>query len=264
MMNNPLVTILIANHNYGKYIESCIKSAQNQTYQNIKIIVVDDASTDNSREIIDKLADKDFRITTKCLSTCVGASEARNIAIRQCLNETDYFLILDADDEARTTKVAEMLQVIQTSNAIGCVYGDYDILNVETGNIIREFKEPYSLKRLQQDCIVHSASLISKEALETTKELYEFGNISFYDKRLHGPANQTFQGCCEDFDLWLRIAERFIIVHIPKSLSLVRVHPHNASKIEKVQPVWQTNWSLMQQKVTQRRNANNSNKTNQE
>lgn len=259
MSSNPRCTILVANHNYGTFLTSCIQSAQNQTYQNIKIVVVDDASTDNSREIIEGLADKDFRIQPIYLKECQGASEARNIGIRSIWDETDYFLILDADDEARPTKVEEMIKVAEMSNAIGIVCSDYDILNMETGNLIREFKEPYSLKRIQQECIIHSNSLISKAALDRVKEEID-GGISFYDKRLHGPANQDFIGCVEDWDLWIRLTEHFMCVHIPKPLSLARVHPHNASKIEKVQPVWQKNWTLIQQKAQQRRNANNVNK----
>lgn len=252
---NPVVSFIVANHNYGHYLEACIKSAQSQTYPNIKIVVVDDASTDNSREIIEKLANEDFRIIPIYLKECVGASEVRNIAIRQVWNETDYFMILDADDEARPTKVVEFLNKAIQSPQIGVIYSDYDILNVETGNLIREFKEPYDLRRLNQDCIVHSASLISKVALDKTKEIDNRGQVSFYDKRLHGPATSSFIGCCEDFDLWLRISRHFMIVHVPKPLSLVRVHSNNASKIEKVNPVWESNWKLMQQK-----RVSNSNK----
>ena len=50
--NNPLVSILINNYNYGYFLGAAIESALSQTYQNIEIIVVDDGSTDNSREII--------------------------------------------------------------------------------------------------------------------------------------------------------------------------------------------------------------------
>lgn len=256
MDKQPLVSIIIATHNYGIYLESCIKSAINQTYPNIKIVVIDDASTDNSKEIIERLSEQDFRIVPIYLDKCQGASEARNIGIRQVWNETDYFLILDADDEAKPTKVQEFLQKILASPQIGLVYGDYQILNTETGNLINEFKESYDLRELNQRCIIHSASLISKAALDAVKEVDENGLMSIYDKRLHGPANQEFIGCCEDWDLWGRISERYMCIHVAKPLSLVRVHPKNASKIEKVNPVWQSNWNLIQQKRAMRANIN--------
>jgi len=52
----PLVSIIIDNYNYGRFIQDAIESALNQTYPNIEVIVVDDGSTDNSREIISRYA----------------------------------------------------------------------------------------------------------------------------------------------------------------------------------------------------------------
>ena len=54
MNKDPLVTIYITNHNYGKFIEKSIKSAINQSYENIEIIIVDDCSNDNSKKVLDK------------------------------------------------------------------------------------------------------------------------------------------------------------------------------------------------------------------
>ena len=61
-MSEPLVSFVVANYNYSAYLESCLLSAMNQTYKNILIVVIDDASTDNSREIIERLAKTDSRI----------------------------------------------------------------------------------------------------------------------------------------------------------------------------------------------------------
>jgi glycosyltransferase involved in cell wall biosynthesis len=55
---HPLVSILINNYNYGRFLTEAIDSALNQTYSNIEVIVVDDGSTDNSQEIIKSYQDK--------------------------------------------------------------------------------------------------------------------------------------------------------------------------------------------------------------
>lgn len=255
-MSNPRCSIIIANYNYSAFLRQCLNSALNQDYLDIKVVVVDDASTDNSREIIEEFAEKDFRVIPIFNQKCLGASEARNIAIRKVWDDTDFFLILDADDEAMPNKVSEMLKKMLASPQIGVVYADYRILNVETGNLISEFKEPYDLRRLNSDCIVHSQSLVRKEAFDSIKEINEDGTFSIYDKSLHGPANQQFVGCAEDFLAWLLISQNWMIVHIPKQLSLVRVHSDNASKIEKVNPVWQSNWNRIQEKIQKRRVSN--------
>jgi len=56
-----LVSVIIPAYNAEKFIEEAIKSAQNQTYKNIEIIVVDDGSTDGTAEIVKKLAKKDLK-----------------------------------------------------------------------------------------------------------------------------------------------------------------------------------------------------------
>jgi len=61
-MNNPLFSIIVASYNNGKYLPECLDSLINQTYTNIEIIVVDDASNDNSVQIVKQYMAKDTRI----------------------------------------------------------------------------------------------------------------------------------------------------------------------------------------------------------
>lgn len=251
-MSNPVVSIVICNHNYGKYIGECLESASNQDYPNIQIVVVDDGSTDDSVSKIKYYANKDSRIVPIYLEWCVGASEARNIGIRRVWDTSDYFMILDSDDIAHPTKTREMLQKIMVSPSVGGVYADYLILNEHTGNIVAEFKEPFDARILQQRCIVSSAAMFSKEALDKSKEFNVLGQPQFYDINLHGPANQEFLASCEDWELHMRISQHFMYVHIPKILSTSRVHGKNASSLEKVNSTWAKTAEYLQQKALKR------------
>jgi glycosyltransferase involved in cell wall biosynthesis len=169
-----------------------------------------------------------------------GPSYARNRGIEHTWDNTDIFLVLDADDEMLPAKTQRCVETIaQAPSEIGVVYADHDTLNTTTGQVRREYRQPYSLERLRQECIVHSGSAINKIALEATKE-----PTGFYDETMR---------TCEDYDLWMRIAERFMIVHIPESLSLVRVQPKNSTDTV-AQEIWQRNWTRIQQK-TQARNV---------
>ena len=206
----PKVTILIANYNDEEYIDNAIESAVNQDYPgSMTVCIVDDGSKDDSWEIISSyFDDKDGDVLTKNNSgrfgqtnlvaiknVNSGPSEARNIGIEYTLEDTDIYAILDSDDEMYENKISSCVTVFEQGNGlVGVVYGDYDTLHVESGKIIREFKEPYSRKRLVQECIVHSGSLISKEALLSVKE-----ETGFYDKTMR---------TCEDYDLWMRISEK--------------------------------------------------------
>tara|TARA_R110002020_G_scaffold18912_2_gene65306 strand:- start:2487 stop:3281 length:795 start_codon:yes stop_codon:yes gene_type:complete len=264
-MTFPSVTILIANYNDEEYLDRAIESAVNQDYPGpLNICIVDDGSTDGSWSIIETYISNPAKDTAQTSLDVIfsqkeggrfgatkiyaiknknsGPSEARNVGIRYMIEKTDIFAILDSDDEMYENKVSECIKVFEQGEGIvGAVYADYDTLHVNTGKIIREFKEPFSRRRLVRECIVHSGSLISKEALEVALE-----NTGYYDKTMR---------TCEDYDLWMRISEKFIIAHVPKSLTLVRVTGDNSSFIVN-QEVWQKNWMRVMEKM-QARNANN-------
>jgi len=63
MKNKPLVTVYITNHNYGKFVKNAIDSVLSQTFKNFELIIIDDGSTDKSKQIIKKYKN-DKRITT--------------------------------------------------------------------------------------------------------------------------------------------------------------------------------------------------------
>lgn len=262
-MTLPAVTILIANYNDEEYLDGAIESAINQNYPGpLQVCIVDDGSTDNSWNIIqsyienletDSFQDLDVIFSknkngrlgnTKIIgikNKNTGPSEARNIGIQYTLDDTDIYAILDSDDEMYEDKVSKCVKVFGKGDGmIGVVYADYDTVHTNTGKIIREFKEPFSRKRLVRECIVHSGSLISKEALKASWE-----DTGYYDKTMR---------TCEDYDLWMRISEQFIIAHVPKSLTLVRVTGDNSSFIVN-QEIWQKNWIRVMEKM-QARNAN--------
>lgn len=270
----PRVGILIANYNYDQYLEKCIESAHNQTYGNFDLLIVDSNSSDNSVAIIDEFTSQFTKIGIKnfCAKTdtshraqivpeinnadceifsykennhvyvykinepTTGPSTPRNLAIADTLEMIDAYQILDADDEMYLDKVETFVQYLYQSSHIGVVYGDYDILN-EQGNTIREYKEPYDKLRLLQECIVHSGAMVKKDALGKVAD--KFG---IYDREMR---------TCEDYDLWLRISEQMMIVHVPESHSLVRVHNENATySVDK--QVWESNWQRIQQKMQAR------------
>ena len=252
-MSLPRVTILIANYNDEEYIDNAIESAVNQDYPGpLTICIVDDGSEDDSWDIISSYFDnKDGDILTKenagrfghtnfiaIKSVNSGPSEARNVGIRQTLEDTDIYAILDSDDEMYEYKLSRCISVFERGEGmIGVVYGDYDTFHVNSNRTIREFKEPYSRKRLVQECIVHSGSLILKEALESVLE-----ETGFYDKTMR---------TCEDYDLWMRISEKYIIAHVPESLTKVRVTGDNSSFVVD-QEVWRKNWLRVMEKMQSR------------
>lgn len=113
-MSNNLISIIVPIYNVEKYLDECLKSLINQTYKNIEILLVNDGSTDNSREICEKYFQHDNRI--KIIDKANGGlSDARNVGIEHASGE--YLTFVDSDDVVDTTFCERLLDVISTHQA---------------------------------------------------------------------------------------------------------------------------------------------------
>ena len=111
---NNLIAVIVPIYNREKYIEECLQSIFNQTYQNFEIIIVDDGSSDNSYKICESIAQKDKRI--KLFATNHGGvSAARNIALDNITGEFVFFL--DSDDVIHPVLLETLVNGLKTNNA---------------------------------------------------------------------------------------------------------------------------------------------------
>lgn len=92
---NPLISIIVPVYNSEKTLDRCINSILEQTFQNWELLLINDGSTDRSREICDEYTLKDKRIKTIHKENG-GVSSARNKGIK--CSKGDYILMLDSDD----------------------------------------------------------------------------------------------------------------------------------------------------------------------
>lgn len=102
-----LVSIIIPVYNCEKYIKKALESVLNQLYNNIEIIIVDDGSTDNSKEICEEYAIKDDRIKIYSQSN-LGVSAARNLGISKANGK--YICFVDADDYIESDAVLDYIE----------------------------------------------------------------------------------------------------------------------------------------------------------
>ena len=93
---NKKVSVIVPTYNAEKYLSRSIDSIINQSYDNLEIIIIDDASTDKSKDIIKKYASIDNRIRTFYSEINQGVSRSRNIGLKSFSG--DYVVFLDADD----------------------------------------------------------------------------------------------------------------------------------------------------------------------
>lgn len=229
MNDKPLITCVIPCYNHEKWVSQAINSIIKQNYPNKRLIIINDASTDNSwNEILKNINNKKIinqekpviyhgdiqgvSILAVNFEENIGRSAARNYGIRAGIQDTDLFGFLDSDDYYEQGKLEKSVNTwLINPESIGVVYSDYTTLNIHDGSTQRQWKEPFNLNRLYEECIVNNDSLISKQAIL---------NCGDYDQELE---------VCEDYDLWFRISKKYLIYHIPESLITVRVGKHSST-----------------------------------
>ena len=131
MNKRPLVSVLIASYNHEKFIGVAIDSCLNQTYSPIEVIVVDDGSTDKSREIIANYGKKIIPV----FKENEGAISTRNVGFSVCKGE--YICLLDSDDYFFPEKIAELVKVVTSGLEIGWYFHRVKAIDTEKGELIR-------------------------------------------------------------------------------------------------------------------------------
>lgn len=128
----PLVSIVVASYNNGKYLEECLDSAVNQTYPNIEIIIADDCSNDDSREIAQIFANQYDKITLIFREKNIGACANMNDAILNYASGK-YIKVLDSDDYLDINCITNLVEKIESdSNRYAFAYGKAQLYRFET------------------------------------------------------------------------------------------------------------------------------------
>lgn len=130
----PLVTIIIPVYNTEKYLKECLNSVINQTYKNTEIIIINDASTDNSLTIIKKFIDSRFNIRLINHSKNLGVSISRNKGLDLANGEYIYFL--DSDDFIRFDTIEKMITLAIDYN-VALVEANYKKILINHKNIFK-------------------------------------------------------------------------------------------------------------------------------
>lgn len=184
-----LISIIIPVYKVEKYLEKCIQSLINQTYENLQIILVDDGSPDNCGKICDEYAKKDHRIEVIHKSN-EGLSDARNKGIE--IAKGEYIGFIDSDDYIESDMYEVLYNLLKQYNADVSICNFYTvsqgkiaIKNAENG--IKEYNRIEILKEVLLDNNIQSYAwnkLYKKELFDEIKypvgKKYEDIGTTFY------------------------------------------------------------------------------------
>ena len=218
---NSLVSIITPSYNSARFISDCVYSVLKQTYNNWELLIIDDASEDNSLEIIKELSKIDERIKTVFLERNGGAAEARNIAIKK--SKGRYIAFLDADDVWKDDKLKEQINFMQVNN-IAFSFCSYQPMSEDGKVLFREIKAP--LKMTYNSFLKNTIIGCLTVVLDKSK----IGDFKI-------PNLRTSQ----DMALWLLIMRNgFDAYGIEKSLAYYRIvgTSNTSNKLKVIGGVW--------------------------
>lgn len=199
--HQPLVSVIIPTWNHGEELMACLASLEAQTYRPFEVIVVDDASTDDTAERIEQFRSS-FPFRFIQLDMNKGAAVARNLGAKRC--EGELLLFVDADAEIRPHMIARMVEELEKHPEIDFVYSSFRFG-------WKFFKSrPFDVKFLRKMPYIHTTSVIRRSAFPG------------FDESL-----QKFQ----DWDLWLTVSERGSRgLWIPEELFSIKIRREGMSR----------------------------------
>lgn len=208
-MSDQLVSVIIPTYNRARFLVQAVDSVLRQTYRNFEIIVVDDGSTDNTKEVVSQYASEPLKYVFQKNN---GPSAARNTGIK--LARGEYIAFLDSDDLWDPCKLEVQLSAFCDDPALGILFtnaryiDEIGVINRESmsdkgyvfgGDFIREVAE-YRFPHASDTVLLRKSVLNSRE---------------FFDESLR---------LAEDIDLWVRIALKHKVGYIDQPLVSVRIH----------------------------------------
>jgi glycosyltransferase involved in cell wall biosynthesis len=214
-MSEPLVSVILSAHNASSFIGAALESICHQTFKNIEVIVIDDASTDATKDVVKAYASLDERLQL--------IENGRNMGLAHSLNKGcatakgDFICRLDADDIAHRHRLERQVTRFEQKP---------DLLLLGTNGLyVTEGLRPLYPSRLPiQDWDIRCTCLIMNPFLHSSVMMRSdvFGSLGLtYNESLN---------FAQDWDLWVRVQEKGAVENLQERLVMIRTHSKSLSK----------------------------------
>lgn len=211
-MVRPKVSVVIPTYNRANLLKRAIKSVINQQFEDFELIVVDDASQDNTPEVVESI--DDGRIRYIRLRENSGGPVARNIGIKKAKGE--FIGLLDDDDEWLPNRLSTQLKKFENlSSEFGVVYGGFYYVSQQDGRILGKRLPRYRgdvYRYLLRENFIGSPTLLIRREC--------FKKAGLFDRKLKSS---------QDWDMWLRIAKHYKFDYVNEIIAKYYVHGRQIS-----------------------------------
>ncbi len=206
-----LITVYITNYNYGAYVQKALDSVLHQTLQNFEVLIIDDGSTDNSKDIIESYrSNEKVRILYQQNK---GLNRTNNVALN--LANGKYIMRLDADDYLREDALQKLSEKLESDSELGLVFPNYYLVNKENLIISEEVRHDFDKEVELFDQAAHGAcTMIRTEFLKSL-----------------GGYNENYT-CQDGYELWVKFTQKFKVSNVNEPLFYYRQHGANLTSNE--------------------------------
>lgn len=208
----PLVSIVMASRNYGRYITQAIESVRRQTLPSWELLIIDDGSTDNTESVVAQFQ-SDTRIRY-FRSDRLGQPRAKNLAIR--LARADRIAFLDADDLWLPTKLERQYRMMQACPEVGVSFTRRCLIAPD-GSALPSARVEIPRGRILDRMLIKNHVCFS--SVMVRREVFE--HIGVFSPEIE---------LAIDFDLWLRVARQYQFDYIDEVLVKYRTGHGNLSR----------------------------------
>lgn len=205
-MDQPIVSVVMSVHNGQDFLRDAIDSILRQTFSDIEILIVDDASTDATRDILASFSDPRVRLFFS--ESNRGLTRNLNHLIREARGV--YIARMDHDDISLPHRLAQQVSFLDRNQEIGLVGASAELIDAlgrKLGVVSKpETHEEIVAHFVHSNCVIHPTAMIRRTVLD---------RVGLYDEGFR---------YAQDYDLWLRISEISRVHNLPDVLLRYRVH----------------------------------------
>ena len=222
------ISAIVPAFNAAKTIEAALLSVLSQTYQDWEIRVTDDGSTDDTRQIVERLMPQFGGRLHYYYQENRGLPAARNAAIERASGE--YFALLDSDDVWLEQRLERTIAAFAANPNVGLVHGR--VARIDTEGKIIGYPNPSDSRflsgRIARHIYTRKAHLLCPTVSFSRQAVEVAGR---FDEQMRST---------EDRDMWFRIAERFEVFYVDEVIAHYRISPNSMSRDRERMLKWQT------------------------
>ncbi|MBI4341881.1 MAG: glycosyltransferase [Candidatus Omnitrophica bacterium] len=204
-MSRPLVSVLMATYNRAAFLPQAIESVLAQTYPHWELVIINDGSTDNTRQIVESFQARDARIRYVYQAN-QGLAASRHHGVRLCRGK--YIAFLDDDDLYLPDKLEQQVAFLEAHPEIGLVYSPVQLVDREK-RVLGMYPQQPARTFLE---LIDGCTIATHGVLVRTACFHQVGTF----RKDRSPA--------EDYDMWLRISQSYAIAFLPECVGLYRKH----------------------------------------